>query len=346
MNQEELMLLFLLSWLMKGVRSFHPNKINAQAMRQADSLFSLLWWQEREDFGEEIKSLLQRISVNVSKVTNILNLIQTPTPGELRMQDNKGCPWYLVWLSVPNFDVTCTLVSLGRPCSSSVESALLLNPILDRKHLKGLVLLFFLWFVYWVIVKIFCFTNEKRKWALGQNDSVAHSVGNSVQSLSHVQLFATPWTAAHQASLSITNSWSLLKLMPIESVMPSNHLILCRHLPLPPSIFPSIRVFSNESGQSQGRAWAEPLVKPPHAQSGEIHRPDMLSWVQESKESKKCISPLKPREELESLEKGSEIYIPTNPLSEFSVHWSWSIFTKMSIPYSGPSVKKQKCSHV
>ena len=68
-----------------------------------------------------------------------------------------------------------------------------------------------------------------------------------VQSLSHVRLFVTPWTAAHQASLSITNSWSLLKLMPIESVMPSNHLILCRPLLLPPSIFPSIRVFSNES---------------------------------------------------------------------------------------------------
>ena len=69
---------------------------------------------------------------------------------------------------------------------------------------------------------------------------------SSVQSLSRVRLFATPWTAAHQASLSITNSWSLLKLMPIESVMPSNHLILCCPLLLP-SIFPSIRVFSNET---------------------------------------------------------------------------------------------------
>ena len=57
----------------------------------------------------------------------------------------------------------------------------------------------------------------------------------------------TPWTAARQASLSITNSWSLLRLMSIESVMPSNHLLLCCHLLLPPSIFPSIRVFSNES---------------------------------------------------------------------------------------------------
>ena len=63
----------------------------------------------------------------------------------------------------------------------------------------------------------------------------------------HVQLFATPWTAEHQASLSITNSRSLLKLMSIESVMPSNHFILCHPLLLLPSIFPSIRVFSNES---------------------------------------------------------------------------------------------------
>ena len=69
---------------------------------------------------------------------------------------------------------------------------------------------------------------------------------SSVQSLSCVQLFATPWTAACQASLSITNSWSLLKLMSFEWVMPSNHLILYCPLLLP-SIFPSIRVFSNES---------------------------------------------------------------------------------------------------
>ena len=71
---------------------------------------------------------------------------------------------------------------------------------------------------------------------------------SSVQSLSCVWLFATPWTAAHQASLPISNSWSLLKLMFIELVMPSNHLILCHPLLLPPSIFPSIRVFPNESG--------------------------------------------------------------------------------------------------
>ena len=70
---------------------------------------------------------------------------------------------------------------------------------------------------------------------------------SSVQSLSHVQLFTTPWTIVLQASLSIANSWSLLKLMSIKPVMPSNHFILCRPRLLLPSIFPSIRVFSNES---------------------------------------------------------------------------------------------------
>ena len=70
---------------------------------------------------------------------------------------------------------------------------------------------------------------------------------SSVQSLSHVRLFATPWTTARQASLSITNSQSLPKPMSIESVMPFNHLILCHPLLLLPSIFPSISVFSNES---------------------------------------------------------------------------------------------------
>ena len=74
-----------------------------------------------------------------------------------------------------------------------------------------------------------------------------YHVLSSVQSLSHVQLFATPWTEARQASLPITNSRSLLKLMSIELVMPSSHLILCRPLFLLPSIFPSIRVFSDES---------------------------------------------------------------------------------------------------
>ena len=70
---------------------------------------------------------------------------------------------------------------------------------------------------------------------------------SSVQLFSHVRLFVISWTAAYQASLSITNSWSPLKLMSIESLMPSNHLILCHPLLLPSLIFPSIGVFSNES---------------------------------------------------------------------------------------------------
>ena len=69
----------------------------------------------------------------------------------------------------------------------------------------------------------------------------------SISQFSRVQFFVTPWTAAYQASLSIINSWSLLKLMSIELLMPSNYLILCRPLLLLPSLFPSIRVFPNES---------------------------------------------------------------------------------------------------
>ena len=75
---------------------------------------------------------------------------------------------------------------------------------------------------------------------------------SSVQSLSHVWLFATPWTTARQASLSITNSWSPPRSMSMESVMPSNHLILCGPLLLLPSVFPSIRSFSNESALHMG----------------------------------------------------------------------------------------------
>ena len=92
-------------------------------------------------------------------------------------------------------------------------------------------------------------------WVYGKISSMkpvpaAKNVGllfSSVQSLSRVRLFVTPWTAARQASLSITNSQTLPKLISIESVMPYNHLILCRPLLLLPSVFPSIRVFSNES---------------------------------------------------------------------------------------------------
>ena len=77
--------------------------------------------------------------------------------------------------------------------------------------------------------------------------SININMFSSVQLLSHVSLFATPWTAAYQASLSITNFYTLLKLMSSKSMMPSNHLIVCHPLLLTPSILPSIRVFSNES---------------------------------------------------------------------------------------------------
>ena len=90
-----------------------------------------------------------------------------------------------------------------------------------------------------------CNVSSKRMAAVLQPHSRVQFI--SVQLLSRVWLFVTPWTAAHQASLSITNSQSLLKLMAIGSVMPCNHLLLCHSLLLPFSIFPSIRVFSNES---------------------------------------------------------------------------------------------------
>ena len=88
---------------------------------------------------------------------------------------------------------------------------------------------------HFLSMKVFCFP------------LIDYAQFSSVQSLSCVRLFETPWTAALQASLSITNSWSLLTLMSIELVMPSNHLILCHPLLLPPSVFLSIGVFANES---------------------------------------------------------------------------------------------------
>ena len=87
----------------------------------------------------------------------------------------------------------------------------------------------------WISIKITCVD------LISRQNQVSVS---SVQSLTHVQLFVTPWNAACQASLSIANTWSLLKLMSIQSVMPSNHLILCLPLLLLPSIFPSIKIFS------------------------------------------------------------------------------------------------------
>ena len=111
---------------------------------------------------------------------------------------------------------------------------------------------------------------------------------SSVQSLRPVWLCATPRTAARQASLSITNSWSLHKLMSIESVTPSNHLILCRPLLLPPSVFPSIRVFSNDSLLHIGwpKDWSFSFsISPSNEYSGLISfRIDRLDSIQ----SKEC----------------------------------------------------------
>ena len=100
----------------------------------------------------------------------------------------------------------------------------------------GLFTALFCWYKFRFLMTLFYLLNQVKILSV-----------SSVQSLSHVQLFATPWTAARQASLSITNSQSLLNLMYIESVMLSNHLILCHHLLLLPSVLPSIRVFSSES---------------------------------------------------------------------------------------------------
>ena len=104
---------------------------------------------------------------------------------------------------------------------------------------------------------------------------------SSVQSLSHVWLFATPWTVARQASLSITNSRSLLRLLSFESVMPSYHLILCRPLLLLPSIFPSIRVFSNESALCiRWPSWSFSFnISPSNEHPGLISWSPRMDWL-------------------------------------------------------------------
>ena len=106
---------------------------------------------------------------------------------------------------------------------------------------------------------------------------------SSVQSLSHVRLFATPWMAARQASLSVTNSGTLLKFMSIESVMPSSHLILCRPLLLLPPIPPSIRVFSNESTLHMRwpKYWSFSFISPSNEHPGLISfRMDLLDSLE------------------------------------------------------------------
>ena len=108
-----------------------------------------------------------------------------------------------------------------------------------------------------------------------------------VQSLSHVWLFATPWTAARQASLSITNSWSLPKLVSMESVMPSSHLILCRPLLLLPSVFPSIRSLTRRS--TDNRSWVTPRY--PSAPQW-MHTFLFISWTTVAFDSCSKLAPL------------------------------------------------------
>ena len=98
-----------------------------------------------------------------------------------------------------------------------------------------------------VRVSVYIPTNSVGGFPFLHSLSSIYCLFSSVQLLSRVRIFVTPWNAAHQAFLFITNSWSLLKLMYIDSLMPSNHLILCHTLLLLPSVFPSIRVFSSES---------------------------------------------------------------------------------------------------
>ena len=143
-----------------------------------------------------------------------------------------------------------------------------------------------------IITMTLCARQQKRHTDVQNSllDSVGARVGwferialfSSVQSLSHVRLFETPWTAARQASLSITNSRSLPKLMSIESVMPSNHLILCHPLLLLPSILPNIGVFSNESALCirWPKYWNFSLnISPSNEHPGLIFRMDWLDLL-------------------------------------------------------------------
>ena len=149
---------------------------------------------------------------------NILWCLHWDCPGTFPWHPDEGSP-----------DNCITVLSHGRH-SLWTESLLCFQKWLSNVHV---LLLLVPGFLFWSVFDIF------------RNFGRIHI--SSVQSLSRVWLFVTTYTAARQASLSITNSQSSLKLMSIESVMPSNHLILCRPLLLLPSIFPSLRVFSSES---------------------------------------------------------------------------------------------------
>ena len=141
----------------------------------------------------------------------------------------------------------------------------------------------------------------------------------SVQSLSRVQFFATPWTAAHQASLSCTISQSLLKLMSIELVMPSNHLILCHPLLLPPSIFPSIRVFPMSQLFTSGgqKYWSFSIsISPSNEYSGLISF--KINWfdllARDSQESS-------PTPQFKSINSSALSFLHSPTLTSIHDHW-------------------------
>ena len=170
----------------------------------------------------------------------ILEFTQTHVLKDSRnLSGNAGAVYYLHFLKAKNIHRLGTMKR-----GIQFLAGIIIKPALSRSVLTGLTLCMCLvlrtlsaWFYH----RLMMLTCSAAFWIWLMNLPIV------VQSLSHVQLFATSWTAARQVSLSFTISWSLLKLMSIESVMPSNPLILCHPLLLLPSIFPSIRVFSNES---------------------------------------------------------------------------------------------------
>ena len=152
---------------------------------------------------------------------------------------------------------------------------------------------------------------------------------SSVQSLSHVWLFATPWISARQASLSITNSRSLLKLISIESVMPSNHLILCRPLLLLPSIPPSIRVFSNESALRTRwpKYWNFSFNISPSNEHPELISFRMVGSPSSSKDSQES----SPIPQLKSINSSALSFLYGPTLTSIHDHWENHSLDKMDI---------------
>ena len=164
-----------------------------------------------------------------------LSLLQRIFPAQGSEPGLPHCRWILYQLShkgSPVLNRTLQNLWVLEQLSSLLLQLIICNNNLEEIRLSGK------WMSVWD-------TYLTMEFELG--DQILEIMSSPVQSLSCVWLFVTPWTAAHQSSLSIANSQSLPKIMSIESVIPSSHLILCHPLLLPPSIFPSIRVFSKES---------------------------------------------------------------------------------------------------